>query len=77
LFAEISEPAQDVGIASQLREMANLGMKGVEKAEETIHGCPVGHQSAGLQGGGQELQLRSKESLEAGLRRLAHGISGP
>src|SRR6516164_867427 len=76
LLAQASKPAEDVGVTAQLRKMMNFRVACVNKAEETIHCRPIGHQSAWLQGSGHGQEFPSDDGVQGWNWRRAHGSSG-
>ena len=66
LLTQRTEPAEEMGIATQLRELVNLRECGMEIGEEVARGKAIVGDRAGLQGEGERLDLRFEDPFETG-----------
>jgi len=71
LFAQPAEPAKQMRVAVQLRELAHLRESSAEIAEEAASGGLILIHRAGPGGQGEGLDVAFKDLFEAGLA-LAH-----
>ena len=67
VLAQRTEPAEEMGIAAQLRELVHLRERGMEIGEEVAYGTAIVGYRAGLQGEGKRLDLRFEDLFETGL----------
>ena len=63
LLAEVTEPAEQVGIAAQLREVQDLREVGLQKGEEAMGRKSIAVYRTGTQGGGENLNVSVKKLL--------------
>ena len=75
LFAQPTKPAQQMRIAAELRQTAELRESVMEIAEKTVRRTSVGPERAGLESQGEALDVRFEDLVEAGFGRI-HGIGG-
>jgi len=75
LFAQATKPAQQMRIAAELRQTAELRKSVMEIAEKTVRRTPVGPQRAGLVSHGEAPDMRFEDLVEVGFGRV-HGIGG-
>jgi hypothetical protein len=65
-FAQPAEPAEQMGIAAQLRESGHVWKRGLEIGEEVACRAPIVGHRAGPQGGGERLEMSFKDAFELG-----------
>ena len=65
-FAQPAEPAEQMGIAAQLRKPRQLRKLGLEIGEEVARCTSIVARRAGLQRRGERLDLRFKDLFETG-----------
>jgi hypothetical protein len=76
VFREVSKPANNMRIALDLGRRVNLWIVSVEVSQKAIDLGPVVFNGCRLQGGGHDLELFLKDSIEFANLRCAHRSSG-
>jgi hypothetical protein len=66
LFAQAAEPAEEMGITAELRELANLGESSAEIGKESVRGRSISLHRGGPQGEGERLDMACEDLFEAG-----------
>lgn len=75
LIAQRAEPAQEMGVTAQLRELAHFGERRVEIGEEAVGCASIVAHGVGAEGGGEYAEVSVKNLLQA-KGAAAHGVSG-
>src|SRR5258708_32468185 len=65
LIAQRAEPAQEVGVTTQLRELAHFGERRVQIGEEAVGCASIVAHGVGAEGGGEDAEVSVKNMVQA------------